>query len=68
MIALNENFIILDSKNCPDNLKYIDFNLKTTYSHTNSALKINFKDENELSYLNGKSFEVKDVPFAKDIK
>lgn len=30
-------------------------------------LRFNFKDENELSYLNGKSFEVKDVPFAKEI-
>lgn len=31
-------------------------------------LKFAFSDENELSYLNGKSFEVRDVPFAKDIK
>ena len=30
-------------------------------------LRFNFKDENELSYLNGRSFEVRDVPFAKDI-
>jgi len=31
-------------------------------------LKFSFKDENELSYLNGKSFEVKDVPFASELK
>lgn len=30
-------------------------------------LRFNFKDENELSYLNGRTFEVKNVPFAKDI-
>lgn len=31
-------------------------------------LRFNFSDENELSYLNGKTFEVKDVPFARDVK
>lgn len=31
-------------------------------------LKFAFEDENELGYLNGKIFEVKDVPFAKDIR
>lgn len=30
-------------------------------------LKFAFSDENELSYLNGKCFEVKDVPFAKNV-
>ena len=30
-------------------------------------LRFNFKDENELSYLNKKSFEVKDIPFANDV-
>lgn len=45
MITLNEDFIILDAKDCPNNLKYIDFDQKTNYSQTNSALKINFKDD-----------------------
>ncbi len=31
-------------------------------------LKFAFTDENELSYLNGKTFEVEDVPFANNIK
>ncbi len=31
-------------------------------------LKFDFSGENELSYLNKKSFEVKDVPFARDIR
>ena len=45
--------------------KKINRKTQALYSY---KLKFNFKDENELSYLNGKSFEVKDVPFAKDIK
>jgi len=31
-------------------------------------LRFSFKDKNELSYLNGKTFEVEDVPFAHDVK
>ena len=31
-------------------------------------LRFAFKDENELSYLNGKSFEVNNVPFADDLR
>ena len=45
--------------------KKVNRKTQALYSY---KLQFNFKDENELSYLNGKSFEVKDVPFAKDIK
>ena len=31
-------------------------------------LKFAFEDKNELSYLNGKTFEVKNVPFANEVK
>ena len=46
-----------------------EFNKKVGMKHQalySYKLKFDFKDENphELSYLNGKSFEVKDVPFA----
>lgn len=47
-----------------------EFNKKTgrkTQALYSYKLRFNFKDENELSYLNGKTFEVKDVPFAKEI-
>ena len=45
--------------------KKVNRKTQALYSY---KLKFNFKDENELSYLNGKTFEVKDVPFAKDVK
>ena len=44
--------------------KKVNRKTQALYSY---KLKFNFKDTNELSYLNGKSFEVKDVPFAKDV-
>jgi 23S rRNA pseudouridine955/2504/2580 synthase len=47
-----------------------EFNKKTgrkTQALYSYKLRFNFKDENELSYLNGKTFEVKDVQFAKEI-
>ena len=47
-----------------------EFNKKTgrkTQALYSYKLRFNFKDENELSYLNGKTFEVSDVPFAKEI-
>ena len=44
--------------------KKVNRKTQALYSY---RLKFNFKDTNELSYLNGKSFEVKDVPFAKDV-
>lgn len=45
-----------------------EFNKKIGMKHQalySYKLKFVFSDENELSYLNGKSFEVKNVPFAK---
>lgn len=47
-----------------ENNKKVNRKTQALYSY---KLRFNFKDTNELSYLNGKSFEVKDVPFAKDI-
>ena len=44
--------------------KKINRKTQALYSY---KLRFNFKDTNELSYLNGKSFEVKDVPFANDV-
>jgi len=47
-----------------------EFNKKIGMKHQalySYKLKFKFSDENELSYLNGKSFEVKQVPFAKNI-
>ena len=35
--------------------------IQALYSY---KLKFEFEDENELSYLNGKTFEVDEVPFA----
>ncbi len=37
-------------------------------AHYSYKLRFNFSDDNELSYLTGKTFEVKNVPFAKDVK
>ena len=48
-----------------------EFNKKIGMKHQalySYKLKFKFSDENELSYLNGKSFEVKEVPFASHIK
>lgn len=48
-----------------------EFNKKVGMKHQalySYKLKFVFSDENELSYLNGKVFEVKDVPFAKEVK
>lgn len=45
--------------------KKVNMKYQALYSY---KLKFAFSDENELSYLNGKSFEVKNVPFAADIK
>ncbi len=48
-----------------------EFNKKVgrkTQALCSYKLKFAFEDENELSYLNGKTFEVKNVPFANDIK
>lgn len=47
-----------------------EFNKKIGMKHQalySYKLKFKFSDENELSYLNGKSFEVKEVPFATNI-
>ena len=47
-----------------------EFNKKIGMKHQalySYKLKFKFSDENQLSYLNGKSFEVKEVPFAKNI-
>ena len=46
-----------------------EFNKKVNMKHQalySYKLKFAFSDENELSYLNGKTFEVKNVPFASD--
>ena len=40
--------------------KKVNMKWQALYSY---KLKFDFKDENALSYLNGKSFEVKEVPF-----
>lgn len=45
--------------------KKVGMKYQALYSY---KLRFNFSDENELSYLNGKTFEVKDVPFARDVK
>lgn len=45
--------------------KMIGMKYQALYSY---KLRFNFSDKNELDYLNGKTFEVKDVPFAKNIK
>ena len=42
--------------------KTIGMKYQALYSY---KLQFDFSDENALSYLNGKTFEVKDVPFAK---
>ena len=47
-----------------------EFNKKVGMKHQalySYKLKFAFSDENELSYLNGKSFEVKNVPFASNV-
>ena len=44
--------------------KKVGMKYQALYSY---KLRFNFSDDNELSYLNGKIFEVKDVPFARDI-
>ena len=48
-----------------------EFNKKVGMKHQalySYKLKFAFSDQNELSYLNGKSFEVDDVPFARNIR
>ena len=42
--------------------KQVGMKYQALYSY---KLKFEFSDENALSYLNGKTFEVDDVPFAK---
>jgi len=42
--------------------KLVGMKYQALYSY---KLKFDFSDENVLSYLNGRTFEVKDVPFAK---
>lgn len=42
--------------------KSVGMKYQALYSY---KLQFDFSDENALSYLNGRSFEVKDVPFAK---
>ncbi len=47
-----------------------EFNKKVglkTQALCSYKLKFEFKDKNELSYLNGKSFEVKNVPFKDNV-
>lgn len=65
MITLNKDFIIIDAKDCPNNLKYIDFDLNATYQQINSALRVNFKDDmiyntmciKRLQYLENKNIK-----------
>ena len=44
--------------------KKVGMKYQALYSY---KLKFDFSDENELSYLVGKTFQVEDVPFAKDV-
>lgn len=65
MINLNENFVLIDAKDCPANLEYIDFDFKKKYSQINSALKINFSSDinyntmciKQLQYLENKNIK-----------
>lgn len=37
--------MLLDAKDCPKDIEYVDFSLNRVYSGANSALKINFSDD-----------------------
>ena len=45
--------------------KKVKMKTQALYSY---KITFNFKDENKLSYLNGKTFTVNQVPFANDVK
>lgn len=58
MIELNDEFMILDARNCPESIEYIDFNLESTYNSTNPALKINFSDDIVYNTLCIKNYKI----------
>lgn len=70
MIELNDEFMILDARNCPESIEYIDFNLESTYNSTNPALKINFSDDivyNTLCIKKLQNLENNNVKFCSQI-